>query len=154
MTTTVTYLDFRTPENTSALGSRGWQNLYTMQTRFIGGVPYAYADFRITDATGVSGGDRSSGELVLPKSRFGRDLLLQVRNGNLRIRSRSFAVDEVEQEDTVQLTDQLWKMGEMEITTVQRVRLISALDAVEAQTNRLRLTEGLVGLLPDGPLVF
>ena len=131
-----------------------WQNLFTGQTRTYDGRSHVFQAFRISDSAGARGGDRSQGRLVLNRNQLALNVLAEARANQWKIRADVVLCDVAAGSDVRLLSRHLWRLGPIERREIITVTLTSPLDALGGDAPRRRLTEALVGQVPDTGQIF
>jgi hypothetical protein len=131
-----------------------WQNLFTGQTRIYDGRSHVFQNFRISDSAGARGGDRSQGRLVLNRNQLALNVLAEARANQWKIRADVVLCDVAASSDVRLLSRHLWRLGPIERREIITVTLTSPLDALRGDAPRRRLTEALVGQVPDTGQIF
>jgi hypothetical protein len=131
-----------------------WQNLFTGQTRTYDGRSHVFQAFRISDSAGARGGDRSQGRLVLNRNQLALNVLAEARANQWKIRADVVLCDVAAGSDVRLLSGHLWRLGPIERREIITVSLTSPLDALRGDAPRRRLTEALVGQVPDTGQIF
>jgi len=131
-----------------------WQNLFTGQTRSYDGRSHVFQAFRISDSAGARGGDRSQGRLVLNRNQLALNVLAEARANQWKIRADVVLCDVAASSDVRLLSRHLWRLGPIERREIITVTLTSPLDALRGDAPRRRLTEALVGQVPDTGQIF
>jgi len=131
-----------------------WQNLFTGQTRTYDGRSHVFQAFRISDSAGARGGDRSQGRLALNRNQLALNVLSQARANQWKIRADVVLCDVAAGSDVRLLSRHLWRLGPIERREIITVALTSPLDALRGDAPRRRLTEALVGQVPDTGQIF
>jgi hypothetical protein len=131
-----------------------WQNLFTGQTRIYDGRSHVFQAFRISDSAGARGGDRSQGRLVLNRNQLALNVLAEARANQWKIRADVVLCDVAASSDVRLLSRHLWRLGPIERREIITVTLTSPLDALRGDAPRRRLTEALVGQVPDTGQIF
>jgi hypothetical protein len=131
-----------------------WQNLFTGQTRTYDGRSHVFQAFRISDSAGARGGDRSQGRLVLNRNQLALNVLAEARANQWKIRADVVLCDVAAGSDVRLLSRHLWRLGPIERREIITVTLTSPLDALRGDAPRRRLTEALVGQVPDTGQIF
>ena len=131
-----------------------WQNLFTGQTRTYDGRSHVFQAFRISDSAGARGGDRSQGRLVLNRTQLALNVLAEARANKWKIRADVVLCDVAAGSDVRLLSRHLWRLGPIERRERITITLTSPLDALGGDAPRRRLTEALVGQVPDTGQIF
>jgi len=131
-----------------------WQNLFTGQTRTYDGRAHVFQSFRISDSAGARGGDRSQGRLTLNRNQLALNVLAEARANQWKIRADVVLCDVAAGSDVRLLSGHLWRLGPIERREIITVTLTSPLDALRGDAPRRRLTEALVGQVPDTGQIF